>query len=255
MLNGRREVVPLEIKTIGEKALEKMSAPKPYHRGQAQFYMKETGAPFEKFVYVAREDPSKFKIFDIQRSEKEFQYWYKRFKSYQGRAELQGKTLATGPNHLELAWDMMKQPDFNVMRSRDQIYRNEDVNTMIQMALGSASIADFSTSEGVWQQAYTNAFSGINTTSTVPSDFESGATHDKEGKHKAEPNKVSRQVAESQTVSNIKSGRPPQRPGIIKRTKNAKVADHRGRPGITYKRPARSKCDKYTTRGAHLSVA
>jgi len=255
MLNGKREVVPVEIKTISEKALSKMSGPKPYHRGQAQFYLHETGAPFEKFVYVAREDPSKYKIFDIERSEEEFQYWYKRFKSYQGRAKAQGNTLATGPNNLELAWDMAKQPGFNAMRSSDIIYRNQDVDAMIGMALGRSNIADFSTTPSLWEQGYASAFSGINTSSSVPSDFQSGATHDKDGKHKAVPNQVSTQTAESQTVASIRSGRPQQRPGIIKKTKNAKIADPRGRPGMFYKRPARSKCDNYTTRGTHLSVA
>ena len=249
MIGGKKHVIPVEIKTIGEKALEKMTAPKPYHRGQAQFYLHESGAPFEKFIYVAREDPTKYKIFDVKRSEKEFQYWYHRFKNYQVKAKDQGFDLAGGPNHLEIAWDQMKQPDFNSMR-RTGMMKNHEVNELIGNAIRSTHLAPFSTGSTEWSSGFAVNYSGINRSSQDSSDFNSGATHDKNGDHKIRVNEHSRKVAEGNTAE--KRSRVKRKVGIIKCRKASKISDHRAKSGIGYKKAARSRHDNYTSRGANL---
>jgi len=118
-LGGESVYVPTEIKTISSSGLKKLRGPKEGHRAQAQFYMhylaKEAeaegrvAAPFEQFIYVSRDDPTQWKMFRLDRSEQEFQFYLSRYRKYQDELEGQGNTPKKLTSHYQVLKDVAKQ--------------------------------------------------------------------------------------------------------------------------------------------------
>lgn len=57
--------IPMEVKSIGRSELEKMTAPKPEHVSQANFYALASDSPISYLYYVAKEDLSVRKMFQV----------------------------------------------------------------------------------------------------------------------------------------------------------------------------------------------
>ena len=104
---------PVEIKTISGRGLSSLSAPKEGHVAQAQFYLHylaekayEQNKPtpeYEQFIYVSRDDPSKFKTFKVKRSEQSFRYYLARYRRYQDEIQDRGDNIRRMSSHSKSA--------------------------------------------------------------------------------------------------------------------------------------------------------
>jgi len=127
--DGKTYLTPLEVKTVGEKALAGMKAPKEEHIAQAQFYLHnlaknnpDAPAPFETFVYIAREDPGIVKTFTVKRDERAFRKYLKRYRAYQHKLDDEGFTPQRLSPLYEIDYTLAKQaPLRNKLRSSDAI--------------------------------------------------------------------------------------------------------------------------------------
>jgi hypothetical protein len=119
--------IPVEIKTIAGDKLSGMTGPKAEHKAQSQFYLHHltkkynTNVPYETFIYISRDDPSKFKIFHERRDERLFQHYLKRYRAYQKEVQLNGYTPQEVTSPLSVIAETFQQ--------RDQVSRMENTSS------------------------------------------------------------------------------------------------------------------------------
>lgn len=87
---GRRA---LEIKTISDQGLEKLDAPKYKHVGQLNFYLKNLNLKQGSILYVSRDNPAKFKVFDVHYS---YDRYTKDMKKLDHARQIASQMLAKG---------------------------------------------------------------------------------------------------------------------------------------------------------------
>lgn len=83
---GGRGRKALEIKTINDKAFQKLEGPKDQHIGQLNFYLKELKMQKGQILYVNRENPSQIKLFDLNFSQSRWERDIQKLKEARGVA-------------------------------------------------------------------------------------------------------------------------------------------------------------------------
>jgi DNA polymerase III epsilon subunit-like protein len=78
---------PLEIKSIGESQFNRLSAPKPEHVSQANFYALVTNSNSAMIMYVSRGDSTKKKVFNISADQGMYERDVNRIRDYQEKTK------------------------------------------------------------------------------------------------------------------------------------------------------------------------
>lgn len=142
-------MTPVEIKTVSASKLSSMTGVSEEHKAQAQFYLDylarqnpDAAPTHETFVYVARENPNQYKVFQEARDPAKFQAYLKRYRRYQEVMEDRGLTPQATSSNIGVLQEVISQRR-EVAMSRTMPTSQEGLYEAIDSAVKSAGVEPY----------------------------------------------------------------------------------------------------------------